>query len=74
MEKNIYYQNTSTRLKNIKRYETKLKWTKLLQSPFPLGFNDNIYNEGNFSKMPDLMFFSVLEIKKNVKVFFYCFK
>ena len=24
-----------------------------MQSPFPLGFNDNIYNEGNISKMPD---------------------
>ena len=37
----------------IKRHETELKWIKLLQTPYPLGFNDNIYHEGNLSKMPD---------------------
>ena len=47
VEKNIYDPNSSTRLKNIKRHETELKWIKFLQSPFPLGFNDNIYHEGN---------------------------
>ena len=26
---------------------------KSLQTPFPLGFNDNNYHEGNISKMPD---------------------
>ena len=35
-----------------------------MQSPFPLGFNDNIYHEGNISKMPDFDVFSVLECKK----------
>ena len=35
-----------------------------MQSPFPLGFNDNIYHEGKFSKMPDFDVFSVLECKK----------
>ena len=53
LEKIIYDPNSSTRLKNIKRHETELKWIKFLQSPFPLGFNDNIYHEGNISKMPD---------------------
>ena len=62
--KKIYDQNSSTRLKNIKRHETELKWIKFLQSPFPLGFNDNIYHEGNISKMPDFDVFSVLECKK----------
>ena len=37
---------------------------EFLQSPFPLGFNDNIYHEGNISKMPDFDVFSVLECKK----------
>ena len=45
--------NVPERLPNIKRFETELKWIKLLQTPFPLGFNDNIYHEGNISKMPD---------------------
>ena len=26
----------------MKRHTTSLKWIKFLQSPFPLGFNDNI--------------------------------
>ena len=64
LEKIIYVPNLSTRLKNIKRHETELKWIKFLQSPFPLGFNDNIYHEGNISKMPDFDVFSVLECKK----------
>ena len=35
-----------------------------MQSSFPLGLNDNIYHEGNISKMPDFDVFSVLECKK----------
>ena len=36
-----------------------------MQSPFPLGFNYNIYLEGNISKMPDFDgFFSFLECKR----------
>ena len=53
VEKMIQNPNSSTRLKNIKRHETKLKLIKLLQSPFPLGFNGNIYHECNISKIPD---------------------
>ena len=49
VEKNKNDPNSSTRLKNIKRHETELKWIKFLQSPFPLGINDNIYYEGNIS-------------------------
>ena len=32
---------------------TKRKWIKLLRTPFPLGFNGNIYHQGNISEMPD---------------------
>ena len=46
------------------RHEAELKWTKALQTPFPLGFNDNIYHEGNISKMPDFDVFSLLEVRK----------
>ena len=38
--------------------------TLLLQTPFPIGFNDNIYHESNISKMPDFDVFSLLEIRK----------
>ena len=68
VEKIIYDPNSSTRLKNIKRHETELKWIKFLQSPFPLGFNDNIYHEGNISKMPDFDVFFLFWNVKNVKV------
>ena len=47
VEKLTYDKNSSSRFKIIKRHETELKWIiKLLQTPFPLGFNDNIYHEG----------------------------
>ena len=53
--------------KNILRHELELKWIERLQTPFPLGFNDNIYHEGNISKMPDFDAFSLLDIKKRIK-------
>ena len=34
VEKIIYDPNSTTRLKNIKRHETELKWIKFLQSLF----------------------------------------
>ena len=64
VEKLTYDKNSSSRFKIIKRHETELKWIKLLQTPFPLGFNDNIYHEGNISKIPDFDVFSLLEIRK----------
>ena len=39
-----------------------------MKSHFPLGFNDNIYNEGSISKMPDFDVFSLFWNVKNVKV------
>ena len=59
VEKFIYDENSSVRFNTIKRLETELKWIKLLQSASPLGFNDNIYQEGNISKLPDFDVFSV---------------
>ena len=64
VEKLTYDKNSSSRFKIIKIHETELKWIKSLQTPFPLGFNDNIYHEGNISKMPDFDVFSFLEIRK----------
>ena len=64
VEKLIYDENSSVRFNTIKRFESDLKWIKLLQSASPLGFNDNIYQEGNIFKMPDFDVFSLLEIRK----------
>ena len=52
------------RFNTIKSLETELKWIKVLRSTPPLGFYDNIYQEGNSSKMPDFDVFSLLEIRK----------
>jgi hypothetical protein len=46
------------------RLLAELKWIKLLQTPFPLGLNDNIYREGNISKNPDIDVFKILSITK----------
>ena len=40
---------------------------KLLQTPHPLGLNDNIYHEGNFSRLPDFDVVSLLNIRKHNK-------
>ena len=64
VEKITYDANSTSRFKIIKRHETELKWIKLLQTPYPLAFNDNIYHEGNLSKMPDFDVFSLLEFRK----------
>ena len=64
VEKILYDPNSSSKLKSIKIHETELKCIKVLQSPFPLGFNDNIYHEVNISKMPDFDMFSFFECKK----------
>ena len=44
-------------IEKIIRHELELKWIKLLQTPHPLGFNDNIYHEGNISRLPDFLCF-----------------
>ena len=56
MEQIIYDDTSSSRFKLIKRHETKLKWIKLLQYLFPLGFNDNNHKEGNILEIPDFIF------------------
>ena len=62
--KKLLMIHSTSRFKIIKRHETELKWIILLQTPYPLGFNDNIYHEGNLSKMPDFDVFSLLECRK----------
>ena len=46
--------NSTSRFKIINRHETELKWIKLQQTPYPLGFNDKIYHKSYLSKMPDV--------------------
>ena len=60
LKKIIYDANSFSIFRIIKRHETELKCFKLLQTPYPLGLNDNIYHECNVSKMPDFL----LEFRK----------
>ena len=60
VEKITYGDNSTKRYRNILRHELELKWIKLLQTPHPIGFNDNIDHEGNISRLPDFdVFFSL---------------
>ena len=67
VKKITYGDNPTKRYRNILRHELELKWIKLLQTPYPLGFNDNIYHEGNISRLPDFDVFSRLDIRKRNK-------
>ena len=64
VEKITYGDNSTKRCRNILRLELELMWIKVLQTPHPLGFNDNIYHEGNISRLPDFDVFSLLDIRK----------
>ena len=64
VEKITYGDNSTKRYRNILRHKLELKWIKLLQTPHPLGFNDNIYHEGNISRLPDFDVFSLIDIRK----------
>ena len=57
VEKINYDANSTKKYKIIKEHETELKWIKLLQTPYPLGFNGNIYiMKVIFQKCRTLMF------------------
>ena len=65
----FYDDNPTKRYRNILRHELELKKIKLLQTPLPLKFNDNICHEGNISRLPDfdVLFFLLLGIPKRNK-------
>ena len=53
VEKITYDDNSTKRYINIFRHELELKWIKLLHTPHPFGFNNNIYYESYISTLPD---------------------
>ena len=42
VEKIIHGDNSTKRYRNILRHELELKWIQLIQTPHPLGFNDDM--------------------------------
>ena len=59
VEEMIFDSTSTQRYKNIFRHETELKWIKSFNTPFRLGFNDNIYHEGKIQ-----LIFSLLDVCK----------
>ena len=49
-----YDANATSSFKSKARFIAELKWIKTLQTSFPLGLNDNIYQSGNISKDPSI--------------------
>ena len=61
----LQFDNTVTSGFKMKaRCTAELKWIKNLQTPFPLGLNDNILHKGNISRDPDIDIFSLFDFSK----------
>ena len=59
VEKVMYNINDSITIKTKIRHEHELQWIKLLQTPYPLGLNDNIHHLGNISRDPTIDIFNL---------------
>ena len=59
-----FESNTNNGNKNKTRYNAELQWIKKLQTPFPLGLNDNIYQIGNISKDTGIDIFSLFSSRR----------
>jgi hypothetical protein len=64
VEKLTFDSAASRAFKIMARLISEHKWIQKLQTPYPLGLNDNIYQEGNILKNPDYDVFELLEIRK----------
>jgi len=60
----IYDNDATSSFKSKSRFIAELNWLKNLQTPFPLGLNDNIYQSGNISKDPSIDIFKIFSIRK----------
>ena len=60
----IYSNDDSNSFKYQSRCMAELNWIKSLQTPFPLGLNDNIYQQGNISKDPSIDIFNITSVRK----------
>lgn len=59
-----YDINAGKKLRTTARLIAEHEWIKKLQTPFPLGLNDNMYHFGNISKDPSIDIFSIFSIRK----------
>ena len=59
-----FTDDTTKGFKAKARFMAELNWIRNLQTPFPLGLNDNIYQCGNISKDPSIDIFKIFSIRK----------
>lgn len=64
LEKLVFGNNDSNSFRIKARHIAEYKWIKRLQTPFPLGLNDNIYQQGNISRDSSIDIFSIISISK----------
>ena len=64
VEQVSYDDNTTSSFKSKARLIAEFKWIQNLQTPFPLGLNDNIFQSGNISKDPSIDIFSIFSQRK----------
>jgi hypothetical protein len=64
LEQLSFDSNLSKSDKSKARFRAEFKWIKYLQTPFPLGLNDNIFQSGNISKDPSIDIFSIFSCRK----------
>lgn len=64
VEQIVYPNDSTSKLKTKTRLVTEHKWLQYLQTPYPLGLNDSIYQMGNISKDPSIDIFSIFSIRK----------
>ena len=61
----LTFDNTiSSNFKTKARCTSEFNWIKKLQTPYPLGLNDNILHQGNISNDPSIDIFSLFDIRK----------
>ena len=59
-----YDKDVTRSFKSKARFIAELNRIKNLQTPFPFGLNDNIYQTGNISKEPNIDVFTIFSIRK----------
>ena len=59
-----YSNDVTSSFKSKSRFIAEHNWIRNLQTPFPLGLNDNIYQTGNISKDPSIDIFKIFSIRK----------
>lgn len=64
VEEIVYDPNTTLSMRNKVRLVREFDWIKKLQTPFPIGLNDNLFQFGNISRNSEFDIFSIFHLRK----------